>query len=127
MYQYLEHTSDLFIQSECSRFSKCIESLAEGLFRAISDLDGWDEEKIIEFEEDGIDLEDLVINLFTRVLAEMDAEGMVGYKLDVLDLSDLRVKARLTLVNAPAKLHVKAVTFHGFHADDRSLRVLFDI
>ncbi len=127
MYKYLEHTSDLFIESKCSHFSHCIESIADGLFRAISDLENPQDPEVIEFEEEGLDLEDLIINLFTRVLAEMDASGKVGSKLEVLSLEKNSIKVRLTLVSSPANLHVKAVTFHGFHADDHTLRVLFDI
>ena len=131
-YRYLEHTSDLYIEGSGASPGEAIESVAQGLFDSINvSVSGSVHE--IEITESGSDTEDMIINLFTRVLAEMDAEGRQGIWLSVknIDIESNKVQAVLRTSEGKAKLHVKAVTFHGFEllAQDgkTTLRILFDI
>ncbi|MGB9635135.1 MAG: archease [Candidatus Micrarchaeia archaeon] len=133
-YKYLEHTSDLYIEGAGSNLSEAIESVAQGMFNSISSSCVLGTKEYVEFSENGINLQDLIINIFTRVLAEMDASSKTACNLEVLSLdeSTFSSKVRITLCKSEStKLHVKAATFHGFSIIRKggsiSLRVLFDI
>ncbi|MEM3364442.1 MAG: archease [Candidatus Micrarchaeia archaeon] len=134
-YRYLEHRSDLLIEGSGRTIPEALESVAQGLFNSISSASLHQSGPVtITFTESGIDVQDLIINIFTRVLAEMDAQSKVGTSLKVLSFDDEKHTAEVELVlcDGKAKLHVKAVTFHEFQLIKSSngltsLRILFDI
>ncbi len=132
-YKYLEHTSDLYIQGEGRDVKEAMESVAQGLFNSISNFCKFGTHESMIFDEKGLDLQDLIVNVFTRILAEMDASGKVGCSIDVLELDEqnLTAKVKLHLCDSDAKLHIKAATFHDFKIErthqKTKLSVLFDI
>ena len=126
-YTYLEHRADLYIQGEGINRNEAIESIALGLFNVTGK--GKEIEKI-EFEEEGIDFQDLVVNIFTRILGEMDAESVSGSRIEVLEITDKRAKIIFHYGENVNKMHVKAVTLHGFEEIKNNgkikIKVLFD-
>jgi len=135
LYRYLEHRSDLLIEGKGHSLPRAIESIAQGLFNAISSKNASPANSSeVKFSESGVDMQDLIINIFTRVLAEMDSHSKIGISLKVLklDAENNTADVLLTLADGPARLHVKAVTFHDFSLSKTEdgltlVRVLFDI
>ncbi|MCX8205714.1 MAG: archease [Candidatus Micrarchaeota archaeon] len=129
-YRFLNHRSDLFIQGTSDTQAGAIEAVAYGLFASIC---GETQKDCItvQFEESGVDFQDLVVNIFTRILAEMDINSRIGAGLQVVSLEGNRAKLKLRLCKGRAKMHVKAVTYHEFQMVEENgkhkLRVLFDI
>ncbi|MCX8199903.1 MAG: archease [Candidatus Micrarchaeota archaeon] len=135
-YKYLEHRSDLLIEGSGPSFAGAVESVAQGLFNSISSASSKpaSNSQVVKFTETGIDTQDLVINIFTRVLAEMDMHAKIGISLKILSYDPIKntACAELELAEGKARLHVKAVTFHEFMLEqvqggNTVLRVLFDI
>jgi len=126
-YTYLEHRADLYIQGEGRDRNEAIESIADGLFNITGK--GIEKEKI-EFEETGIDFQDLIVNIFTRILGEMDAENLSGAKIKVLEITDNKAKIEFYYGENVNKMHVKAVTLHGFEEikekNNVKIKILFD-
>ncbi len=126
-YTYLEHRADLYVQGEGRDRNEALESIADGLFNVTGK--GIEKEKI-EFEETGIDFQDLIVNIFTRILGEMDAENLSGAKIKVLEITDNKAKIEFYYGENVNKMHVKAVTLHGFEEIKDNgkikIKVLFD-
>jgi len=126
-YTYLEHRADLYIQGQGKNRKEAIEGIAQGLFNVTGK--GKEIGKI-EFEERGIDFQDLVVNIFTRILGEMDAESISGVKIEVLEITDNKAKIVFYYGENVNKMHVKAVTLHGFEEINEGksvkVRILFD-
>lgn len=126
-YTYLEHRADLYIQGEGKNRNEALENIAQGLFNIIGK--GKEESKL-EFAETGIDFQDLVINIFTRILAEIDAEMVSGSKIIIKEITDTNAKVEFYYSENVNKMHVKAVTLHGFEEikekDKVKIKVLFD-
>ena len=126
-YTYLEHRADLYVQGEGRDRNEAIESIADGLFNITGK--GIEKEKI-EFEETGIDFQDLIVNIFTRILGEMDAENLSGAKIKVLEITDNKAKIEFYYGENVNKMHVKAVTLHGFEEikekNNVKIKILFD-
>jgi len=134
-YRYLNHKSDLFIQGRGDSLADAVEAVAQGLFKSITSPESVPKNvEALVFTESGNDLQDLIINIFTRVLAEMDINSKVGTRLEVisLDTKNNTASIRLRLCDGRAKLHVKAVTYHEFSIEqegdkETTIKVLFDI
>ena len=133
-YKFLEHASDLLIQGEGPDLSSAVVAVAHGLFKSITrNISSFSDISYIEFSESGVDVQDLVVNIFTRVLAEMDCTGRLACRFELLafdeELNTATIK--LGLCEGNAKLSVKAVTFHDFKIRAANgittLTVLFDI
>lgn len=126
-YTYLEHRADLYVQGEGKNRNEAIESIAEGLFNVTGKGIGKNK---IEFEETGIDFQDLIVNIFTRILGEMDAENVSGAKIKVLEITDNKAKIEFYFSENVNKMHVKAVTLHGFEEikekNNVKIKILFD-
>jgi SHS2 domain-containing protein len=126
-YTYLEHRADLYVQGEGRDRNEALESIADGLFNVTGK--GIEKEKI-EFEETGIDFQDLIVNIFTRILGEMDAENLSGAKIKVLEITDNKAKIEFYYGENVNKMHVKAVTLHGFEEikekNNVKIKILFD-
>lgn len=126
-YTYLEHRADLYVQGEGRDRNEAIEGIADGLFNVTGK--GMEKNKI-EFEETGIDFQDLIVNIFTRILGEMDAENVSGSKIKVLEITDNKAKIEFYYGDNVNKMHVKAVTLHGFeeikNKNNVKIKVLFD-
>ena len=126
-YTYLEHRADLYVQGEGKDRNEAVESIADGLFNVTGK--GKEKNKI-EFEETGIDFQDLIVNIFTRILGEMDAENVSGSKIKVLEITDNKAKIEFYYGENVNKMHVKAVTLHGFEEikekNNVKIKILFD-
>lgn len=130
-YRFLSHTSDLFIQGRGNTPAEAIEAVAYGLFASISSEPATSDCITLQFEESGTDFQDLVVNIFTRILAEMDINSRIGTALQVTSLDGNRARLKLRLCKGRAKMHVKAVTYHELRiveeGGEHKLSVLFDI
>ena len=124
---YLDHRADLYIQGEGKSRKEAVEQIALGLFNITGKAK---EIGRIQFQETGINLQDLIVNIFTRILAEMDAEDVSGSRIDVVEISDKTAKIDFYYGENINKMHVKAVTLHGFEEikenDKIKIKVLFD-
>lgn len=126
-YTYLEHRADLYIQGEGNNRKEAIEGIAQGLFNITGK--GIDKE-FMELEESGIDFSNLIVNIFTRILGEMDVESISGSRIEVLEVSDTNIKVKFYYGDNVNKMHVKAVTLHGFEEikekETCKIKILFD-
>ncbi len=126
-YTYLEHKADLYIQGEGKNRKEAIEAIGDGLFNVIGK---GEKQNKIEFTETGIDFQDLVVNLFTRILGEIDAEMVSGSKIKVEEITETKVKIIFYYGENVNKMHVKAATFHGFEEikeeNKIKIKILFD-
>jgi SHS2 domain-containing protein len=126
-YTYLEHRADLYIQGEGKNRNEALENIAQGLFNITGK---GNEESKLEFTETGIDFQDLVINIFTRILGEIDAEMVSGSKIIIKEITETRAEVEFYYGENVNKMHVKAVTLHGFEEikeeNKIKIKILFD-
>ena len=130
-YKILEHTSDLFIEGRGKSLEEALESVAEGMFKNMGNTkEEKDKFKIIH---KGYDFEMLIIELFSKILSECEAESLIPKRMKVLRLDLEKKEIEVEVLGEEGLLEnvIKAVTYHLFSAEEEKgewvVRVLFDI
>lgn len=131
-YRFIEHTSDIIIESKGKSFSEAFESLASGMFTQMGE--GKTQDKF-EIEVEAKTLDVLVVNALSEILAEVEIRGVTPSKLKIERFDNNPPMLILSVYGEKKtpKNIIKAVTFHELTVkEDKNkgewlLRVLFDI
>lgn len=130
-YKILEHTSDLYIEGKGKSLEKALEALAEGMFKNMGNAKKEEDRLVISHK--GYDMELLVIELFSKVLSECEAEELIPKRMNVLrlDLEEKEIEVEILGEKGLLENVIKAVTYHSFKAEEKNgewtVQVLFDI
>jgi len=131
-YKFIEHTSDIIIEAKGSTFIEAFESMAEGMFTQMGE--GKTQAKF-ELEIEAKNLEMLVVNTLSEILAEVEIRGVTPAKLKVerFDKDQPMLIVSVYGEKKSPKNIVKAVTFHELivkedkNKREWTMQVLFDI
>jgi SHS2 domain-containing protein len=122
--------SDIIVEAEGTSFENAFVSLAEGMFTQMGSAKP--KEKI-SLDATGENLEVLVVNALSDLLAELEIQRFTPAKLEVNFFDKDKCKLGLTVFgeSKQPKNIIKAVTFHEILVKETkgkwTLRVLFDI
>jgi len=131
-YEEIEHTADVGIRAYGRSLRELFANAAEGMFSLIADLSKVRPMGEMEVRVTGNDLQELLVNFLSELIALHETEGVL--------LCDFDVRVRGTTVRARVrgeridkrrhelKLAIKAVTYHRLRIDPKEgiAEVIFD-
>lgn len=127
-YEILEHTADVGIIATGNSFEEALEEAAKGMFSFMGEAKE-KEKMIISVEREKKD--ELVVFLYSEILARCEGEGFVPARMKVLAYDGKNIKVELAGEYKTPKNIIKAVTFHRLEVAERAgkwrIQVLFDI
>lgn len=128
MFRILEHTADVGIIAKGKTFEDALQEGARGMFSFMG------RSKPRERMEISVERErkdELVVFLFSEILARCEADGFVPCRMNVLSYDGRTVKVEILGEYKTLKNIIKAVTFHMLEAKQFEggwkIQVLFDI
>ncbi len=130
-YRILEHTSDLFIEGTGKTLKESLEELARGMFGNMGTAN--EEKDKINIKHAGYDREMLIVELFSKINSECEAEELVPKKMNVLKLNLEKNEIEVEILGEKGILEniIKAATYHLFKVEKKGdewvVHVLFDI
>ncbi len=133
-WRLLDHTADVYVEAEGRSLGELIGELAVGMFASMVDVSKVKADKCVEFEVEGENEKDLVINVLEKLLIYKDADLMAFSHVEVdVHGRKARVKACGEKIRRHHEPHgdVKAVSYHNFLLEKREGkyvgRVLLDL
>lgn len=128
-WKILEHTSDLWIEAENDSFESALEDLAKGMFEHMGGKNAGSE--IMEFEKKAGNMEELVVELLSDILAECEIRDFVPASLKVVKYVKNEIKVEVKGRKDTLENIIKGVTYHDLEIENKNgkwkIRVLFDI
>ncbi len=127
-FKILEHTADIGVIAEGKDFPSALEEAARGMFSLMGKAR---QKEILQFSMERERRDELVVFLFSEILARCEVEGFTPAKMKVLDFDGKSVKCEVRGEYKTLKNIIKAVTFHMLEVKEGkggcSIQVLFDI
>ncbi|MBN2478004.1 archease [Candidatus Micrarchaeota archaeon] len=130
-FEFLEHTSDLFIRGTGKSLKEALEAVAEGMFRNMGKAKK--EGDSLEVESKGHSVENLVVEFYSDIVADCELNKLIPKRLEIIELDrkNLRIKARVYGEKGVPENIIKAVTYHLLKIEESKektiVEVLFDI
>lgn len=135
-FRIVEHPADLGIEAEGTTPGEAFSAAAEGLISVIVDPRGVSPRESRDVEVSAADYEQLLVRWLSEVLWLYDGGGFVPAEFEIGDIRRDRLRAKLRgepfdPSRHPARLDVKAVTYHEISVVERpghtAVRVYLDI
>ncbi len=139
-YEFLEHTSDVYVAAYGRDLKEAYENAALAMFQTMTELGDIKSETMVKINVEGDDEESLLYNWLEKLLLEFEVGGLLLMRFKVNKLERQNGKFRLSAeaygepynpVKHISKVAIKAVTYHGMEIKkekDRAIvKVLFDI
>ncbi len=135
-YEVIEHTADVGLVARGGDMAELFANAGLGMLSLMVDLEGVRPEEERRIEVRARDRESLLVRWLTELLYFLDAEEMVFRRLEIEELSDTHLRARVLGERIDRERHrlhfgVKAVTRHMLEIapEDGGYRatILFDI
>jgi len=141
-YELYDHTADLGVIGHGPSLAEALEGVLQAMFDKMSEVKtvGESERQRISAQREGLDLEDMIVDLLSQVLYLFDAEGFLGKRSEVEVLEEENEVAALEAslfgeTFDPSRhsvhSHIKAVTYHDLKVwQDQSgwhVKILFDV
>lgn len=127
-FRILEHTADIGIIAEGPTFEKALESAAQGMFSLMGKSR---QKEKIELSMERERRDELVVFLFSEILARCESEGFLPCRMKVLESTPNSVRVQVLGEYKTLKNIIKAVTFHMLEVNQEhgtwKIQVLFDI
>lgn len=127
-------TSDVMYEAYGKTSSEIFENSGEALFDIICNRSKISEEKSVEIEVLGDNLEDLMINWLQALIASVDIDEMFYKRFHIKEISETRLVAECfgeEVSKEKGETVVKAVTYHNFKFEKNEngylTRVVLDI
>ena len=120
-YEFLQHTTDAYIQSTGATFEEALENAGIALFDTMCNINSISHKKVENVEADGADEVALLYDWLETLLLKFELDGKVYSKFHV---EPVKVGSNTLHLNAKAygeaynrqvqgaKVEVKAVTYH---------------
>jgi SHS2 domain-containing protein len=136
-YRFLEHTSDIIIESKNKTFENALEDLCQGMFTQMGGQQAKDKNHIT-ITANSPTREQLVVDLLSSIIAECETVPFTPKRAEVVKVvsskgkkGGLSVTIRLFGERRVPENIIKAVTYHGLrieeNANEWEMEVLFDI
>lgn len=135
-FRIVEHPADLGIEAEGATPGEAFSAAAEGLMSVIVDPRGVSPGETRDVDVAAVDYEQLLVRWLSEVLWLYDGAGFVPAKFEIGEIRRDRLSAKLhgepfDPARHPARLDVKAVTYHEISVVERpghtAVRVFLDI
>jgi SHS2 domain-containing protein len=124
-FEFLEDlTSDVMFKSYGESKEELFENSALALFTIICEIDKVSSKKEIEIEVNGENLEDLLFNWLTSLIAFQEIEQMFFSKFKILSLTDKKIIAKLCgedMTKEKGLTHVKAITYYKYKVEKKKV------
>lgn len=131
-FRFLEHVSDVLFEATGKGFAEALEAAAAALSAAAAENVSRDE--AFEFEESAANVEELVVVMLQRLLAESDSRVLLPGGMKVLEFVEepghTRAKAMGWAGKGTAKTIVKGVTYGMLKVERNAewrIQVLLDV
>jgi SHS2 domain-containing protein len=120
-YQFLQHTTDAYIQSKGATFEEALENAGLALFDTMCNLESISHKRVDDVEADGADEVALLYDWLETLLLKFELDGKAYSKFHVELMNagsgalHINAKAYGETYNRQAhgsKVEVKAVTYH---------------
>ena len=130
-YEYLDHTADIQLHSWGLSLSEAFEQTAVAMFGYMTDLDSIEEQRTLEVEVSGHDLQSLMYNFLDEWLYQFSAETyFIPFKVNVTEWTkseedgEIKVKAlglgeTFDLQKHPQGTEVKAITYSAMETIEK--------
>lgn len=136
-FELFSHTADIGVYAYGNTLEECFESAAYAMFSLITkDMDKIEKKKNFLVKLKGEDLEELLVNYLSELLALFNVEGYLLCEFNVLKLNlpNLEVEAwgeEYSPLRHNLSHEIKTVTYHflKIEQEDKNwrIRVIFDI
>lgn len=132
-HRFVDHTSEVGLEVRAGSFGELLAESARGLASLLlREVPAEASGGTREFEVSSHDREALLVDWLNELLFEAEVRLWIPLELEMLDVSDTRVRARARGVEVDlAPSIVKAATFHGLQvretADGFEAEVIFDV
>lgn len=117
-YKFIDElTSDVMYEAYGKSLKELFANAAEALFSVICKLDKVEPKDIEEFEMKGENLEELMFNWLSGLIAIVDTEQKFFSKFKIEEVDETHVKAKLygeSISPEKGETVVKAVTYHKY-------------
>lgn len=132
----IEHTADYGIKVWAKDKEMLFKKCAEILENSMVDIEKIEGKILKEFEIEGENDEELLLELLKELLFIFDTEGFVFKEIDVKfrGKNKLKVKGKGEVFNPQKhrrKLGIKAVTYHNFYLKEKNggfeTQIIFDV
>ncbi len=128
MYRFLEHPSDLMIEGKNRSFEKALEAVANGMFTQMGEAE---EKETIEIESSKSNLEDLIIDSLSKIIAECEIVPFTPKRAEVTRTDGNSVKIKVFGEKKQPENIIKGATYHELQIREEesgwTIIVLFDI
>jgi len=128
-YRFIEHTSDIIIESENKDFASALTDMAMGMFTQMGKTRSVAAK--ISAEANATSKEELVVSFLSEILAQCEIELLIPNKIKITSCSGSSISAVIYGEKKPPENIIKAVTYHELSIEEKSgyckIRVLFDI
>lgn len=132
-HRFVDHTSEVGLEVRAGSFGELLAESARGLASLLlREVPAEASGETREFEVSSHDREALLVDWLNELLFEAEVRLWIPLELEMLEVSDTRVRARARGVEVDlAPSIVKAATFHGLQvretADGFEAEVIFDV
>jgi len=128
MHRIIDHPSDFLVEGKNRTFEKTLEDVAEGMFTQMGKAG---EKDTIEIESEKELVEDLVIDVLSKIIAECEIVPFTPERAEVGKTGEKSVRVRIHGERKQPENIIKGVTYHELlvkkQDDGWIIRVLFDI
>lgn len=110
-------TSDVLYEAYGKDLKELFHNAAEALLSVICQLDKVEPKETEEFEIKGENLEDLMFNWLSAIIARVDTEQKFFSKVEIEEVDKTHVKAKLQgepMIPEKGETVVKSVTYHRY-------------
>lgn len=128
MHRIIDHPSDFLVEGKNRTFEKTLEDVAEGMFTQMGKAE---EKDTIEIESAKELVEDLVIDVLSKIIAECEIASFTPKRAEVEKTGEKSIKVRIHGEKKQPENIIKGVTYHELLVKKQDnewiIRVLFDI
>src|SRR3989339_2282830 len=109
-YRFIEHTSDIIIESENKDFASALTDMAMGMFTQMGKTRSVAAK--ISAEANATSREELVVSFLSEILAQCEIELLIPNKIKIVSCSKSSISAVIYGEKKPSENIIKAVTYH---------------
>ncbi len=95
MFEFFEHPSDVGIRGIGNSYEEAFSEAGKGMMSLMANLSSFTYEFEINFEIWGVDREFLFVNFLNRILLEHSLHKAIWINIEISDLSETHLKAKL--------------------------------
>lgn len=135
-FEIIDISGDIGLRAYGSSLSEAFVNAGLGMYSLITDIGNIGCKRDLVFKISSESLEGLLVNYLNELIFHFDAYGFVGCRIEIAEISDTCIKAKVFGDDFNPNIHskgllIKAATYHNLNiqktGDVFSLDVIFDI